>query len=96
VQTGEWKSYEDIVKQYPHAVLNPNIDFVDGWFYNGKATVAAKAQLVLELGLGGVMIWEVGQESFDNQKLGLSPHALLPVLSNSLAQQKTYTNKLEL
>ena len=61
VHTGEWKSYEDIVQQYystPWAKQNE----VHGYYYNGPELIQRKTRLAIELGLGGVMIWEVGQD----------------------------------
>ena len=37
-------------------------DEVGGYYYNGRATIGAKVRLARQLGLGGVMIWEVGQD----------------------------------
>lgn len=60
VESGEWKSYEDLVSQHP--ALAPEDDEVDGHFFNGPALIERKVRLAARLGLGGVMIWEVGQD----------------------------------
>jgi len=60
VHTGEWKSYEDIVQQLPTPWAKQNE--VHGYYYNGPELIKRKTRLAIELGLGGVMIWEVGQD----------------------------------
>ena len=63
VRTGDWKSYEDLVQEFS-ALQQPDgaVDEVGGYYLNGRQTIAAKARLAREHGLGGVMIWEVGQD----------------------------------
>ena len=58
--TGDWRSYEDLVQQ--HAPLSADVDEAGGYFFNGPAHITRKTRLAAELGLGGVMIWEVGQD----------------------------------
>lgn len=41
----------------------PQEDEAGGFFFNGPATLQRKVQLARKLGLGGVMIWEIGQDS---------------------------------
>jgi chitinase len=65
--TGDWVTYEDIVQQYP---IKPSTDSVTkkgtggkvSLGFNGVQTIRAKVRYAIELGLGGVMIWEVGQD----------------------------------
>ena len=38
-------------------------------YYNGRPTIAAKVGLADSEGLGGIMIWEVAQDSFDQYSL---------------------------
>jgi chitinase len=60
MKTGEWKSYEDLVQ-----MLHPIADDVDegeGYYFNGPKLIRRKTALARQLGLGGVMIWEVGQD----------------------------------
>jgi len=35
---------------------------VDGIYFNGPATIRQKTQQAIESGIGGVMIWEIGQD----------------------------------
>ena len=67
--TGDWRSYEDIVQA--HWPLDPSLDAVPSpddrgnpstIGFNGVATIEARTAHAIELGLGGVMIWEVGQD----------------------------------
>lgn len=63
--TGDWTTYEDLVQR--HHPLHPENDTValsDGSFIglNGRATIAEKTRRALAAGLGGLMIWEAGQD----------------------------------
>ena len=62
--TGDWRTYEDIVQA--HAPLDAASDAVPEGaalvHFNGRATIAAKTRLALREGLGGIMIWEAGQD----------------------------------
>jgi GH18 family chitinase len=40
-------------------------DVVRGYALNGKATVQAKTRFAIDSGLGGVMVWELGQDARD-------------------------------
>ena len=70
VRTGEWKSYEDLVQEHSRAAgggLQPADEWAQrdeaaGYFFNGPALIERKTRLALEAGLGGVMIWECGQD----------------------------------
>ena len=54
-------SYADIVKSYPGA---EKVDQVGSTiWYNGIPTIRAKAQYVVEQGLGGVMIWSLNEDA---------------------------------
>ena len=59
VRTGDWKSYEDIVQW---GALAPTVDEARGHYFNGPDLIARKVRQAREFGLGGVMIWEVGQD----------------------------------
>ena len=64
--TGDWTTYEDLVQR--HHPLDPAADEVaapDGGAriaFNGAASIAAKTALAAREGLGGVMVWEAGQD----------------------------------
>ena len=69
--TGDWTTYEDLVQQY-HP-LDRSVDSIivnkkkrrgksPTIAFNGIDTIQAKTRLAVEEGLGGVMIWEVGQD----------------------------------
>lgn len=58
---GEWKSYEDIVRADPS--LDADVDTTtSGVNFNGVNTIRRKVKMSVAKGLGGVMIWEVGQD----------------------------------
>jgi GH18 family chitinase len=59
------KTYRDIVAADPTA---PNNDSSNGIFYNGIPTVQKKVDLALQRG-GGVMIWELSQDTNDGTSL---------------------------
>ena len=59
MRTGDWKSWEDLVQQHRPA---DGVDEADGYFFNSAALIERKTRLAKQLGLAGVMIWEVGQD----------------------------------
>ena len=61
-RTGDWKSYEDLVQAHAAIMRGGEADEAAGYYFNGRQTIASKVRLARELGLGGVMIWEVGQD----------------------------------
>ncbi len=68
----EGMSYKDILINYPDvdAHLSDNVGLL---FYNGMLTVKRKADYIKNNQLGGVMFWEISQDSDDKDKslLGL-------------------------
>jgi len=56
----EWISYEDIVKKFDP--LDHYVDEIFGIGFNSVETIKKKVKLAKKAGLGGVMIWEVGQD----------------------------------
>lgn len=48
---------------------SPYDDYWKGAFYNGINTIEAKTRLAKKLGLGGVMIWEIGLDTSDDTSL---------------------------
>lgn len=52
-------SYADILSQYHPA---PAVDEVNGIYFNGPATIKQKTRDALAQHLGGVMVWEIGQD----------------------------------
>lgn len=66
-RTGDWTTYEDMVQR--HDPLAPEVDSVTAPSsgeatigFNGVKTIEEKTRYALDKGLGGVMIWEVGQD----------------------------------
>merc|ERR1712107_688261 len=65
-RTGDWKAYEDLVQQ--HHPLGPEVNEVPvdagqaTQNFNGVKWIEEKTSYAISRGLGGVMIWEVGQD----------------------------------
>lgn len=58
--------YRDIRDDY---TLSADQDEAGGFYFNGIETVRKKTAYAREEGLGGIMIWELGQDSFDEYSL---------------------------
>ena len=63
--TGDWTTYEDIVQK--HHPLRPGVDSVPAEGggsigFNGRHMIENKTRAARSAGLGGVMIWEAGQD----------------------------------
>ena len=60
---------------YPYAEImaryhpSPATDEVDNIYFNGIETIQQKTCLAKTDGLGGVMVWELGQDSHDDTSL---------------------------
>lgn len=54
------RTYRDL-----HAAHHPaaEVNELDGVFFNGRSLISRKAQLAREKQLGGLMIWEIGQDA---------------------------------
>jgi GH18 family chitinase len=59
-------TYRQLVGKFK---LPPETDEVDSIYFNGPATIRRKTQFALESGLGGVMVWELGQDAEGKQSL---------------------------
>lgn len=64
---GDWTfySYRDIVQDHLSSPIDPNIDEIDGINFNGIDTIQEKTQYVIENGYGGVMYWELTNDTND-------------------------------
>ena len=60
------KTYSEIAAT---ARLTPETDEADGLFFNGPATIRKKTQFATEQKLGGVMVWEIGQDALGEASL---------------------------
>jgi len=71
--SGDWTTYEDLVQR--HHPLDPSLDSVpapkgegkqqqggETIGFNGRVTIGEKTAAAFRQGLGGVMIWEAGQD----------------------------------
>ena len=59
-------AYDEIMNQYHPAF---NVDEVDGIFYNGVETVQRKTCYAMSKSIGGVMFWELAQDTTDETSL---------------------------
>jgi len=62
---GKLTHYKDLVK----AGADPNGDFYDSVYYNGINTIKAKTEFALKQKMAGVMIWEISQDTNDQNSL---------------------------
>ncbi|MBQ8501737.1 MAG: hypothetical protein IJ494_05475 [Bacteroides sp.] len=72
-------TYQEILRTYPHqnAHLSDSIGLL---YYNGMPTIARKTRYVKEHQLGGIMIWELAQDSKDPET------SLLQVIGRTLRE----------
>lgn len=59
---GRTKTFEELAG---FGRLNPQADMLLGYAFNGRETVRAKTRYALEQNLGGIMVWELGQDVTD-------------------------------
>lgn len=64
--SGSYNAYKDIVAQYHPA---PDVDEVNGIYFNGIDTIKKKTRFVVDHRYGGVMFWEITQDSDDAASL---------------------------
>jgi GH18 family chitinase len=65
---GKTVGYDELVaKHHPAA----DVDEVDGFYFNGPATIERKTRAAREQGLGGLMIWEIGHDVDPNDPASL-------------------------
>jgi GH18 family chitinase len=67
-------TYAEIINRYHPA---PEVDEVDGMYFNGIQTIQQKTRYVRESHLGGLMIWELGQDTTDDTSLLRAIHQVV-------------------
>jgi GH18 family chitinase len=70
VESGVPKTYGEMVDMVGGTV-NPNTDQIESYYYNGYATIKKKTEFVIKQEIGGIMIWEVGQDIHPSNKFAL-------------------------
>jgi len=75
-QQGDAKTYAELVR---NEEIADDVSEVDGYAFNGKALLARKVSYARERGLGGLMIWELGQDL-------PGPKSLLAAIGEALKQ----------
>lgn len=63
------ETYNEIVKKTP--TLTPDVDEVGRFYFNGQETIKRKTKLAYNKGMGGIMIWEMGQDTHPDDKRSL-------------------------
>ena len=56
----EARTYRELVGE---RAIDPNADTIDGFAFNGRATIILKVNLAIKRNLSGIMIWELGQDA---------------------------------
>lgn len=82
---GEAKTYSDIV--HGNEKLEPAIDIVEQYFFNGIDTITYKTKYAIQNNIGGLMIWEVGQD-LQYSRDQLQEKSLLKTIFKSLADEE--------
>jgi GH18 family chitinase len=67
-------AYAEIVRRYRPA---PEVDEAGGLFFNGIRTIQRKARYAMESHLGGLMIWELAQDTSDDTSLLRAIHEIV-------------------
>jgi hypothetical protein len=81
-KTGDHRSYAELLEDEPSLSRRPQDDMTSQSFYfNGPDTLVRKVALAAEKNIGGVMIWEVGQDHRVGTKEG--PNSLLKKIWNA-------------
>ncbi len=65
----DWNSVQTFAQLARRDNFDPTADEFDGYYFNGHATIAKKVFWARESGLGGIMIWELGQDAQSEQSL---------------------------
>lgn len=60
------KTYSEIIDAYGHGKLGT----VDGYFFDSPEDVTAKVKYAKKAGLGGIFLWELGQDKQTDQYEG--------------------------
>lgn len=71
---GKLSHYQDLLA----AGADPEKDEFDSVYYNGIATIKRKTELAKQEGMGGVMIWEISQDTNDERSLLRAIHESAP------------------
>uniref|UniRef100_A0A7S2WJ24 GH18 domain-containing protein n=1 Tax=Mucochytrium quahogii TaxID=96639 RepID=A0A7S2WJ24_9STRA len=80
IRTGDWKTFHDVMKTAPKEA-DENSDQLQGYYFNNVNTIKKKTMLARSQGLGGVMIWESGQDTVDIK--------LHRAISDALVEERT-------
>lgn len=77
-------------RAYAHIVTTDHpaagVDEAGGIYFNGIDTIQKKTRYAMEHGLGGIMIWEIGQDTLDDTSL---LRAVKRTVSDAHAQRRS-------
>ena len=80
-------SYDTIIENNP---INAESDTVilngKTYYYNGEETIKKKTKLALDQGLGGMMMWELGQDAE-------GPYSLTQAISEVFQSENQYVSE---
>ena len=63
---GEAKTFAQLAAS---PTFNDDVSVVDGFAFNGPMLIARKVQFAKQQGLGGIMVWELGQDARGSKSL---------------------------
>lgn len=66
VQTRQPKTYREIVAE---SVPDPGTDQIGSVYFNGPETIRRKVEFAIDSKLGGLMVWELGQDASGDRSL---------------------------
>uniref|UniRef100_A0A6B2LBC6 GH18 domain-containing protein n=1 Tax=Arcella intermedia TaxID=1963864 RepID=A0A6B2LBC6_9EUKA len=84
IETGQWETYDQILQNNPS--LSTDKDQVGKIYFNGLSTIQKKVLLAQEHQFGGIMIWEIGQDTDPK-----NPLSLLNAISTLIEDPKSKT-----
>lgn len=76
---GDARTYGELMSKSPRTATG---DVIDGYAFNSPATIRRKLQLIQDKELGGVMFWEITQDSASPET------SLLEVIRNELSRDR--------
>ncbi|WP_437193127.1 glycoside hydrolase family 18 protein [Planctomicrobium sp. SH527] len=65
-------TYKDAIKRFQPG---EDVDEIEGYFFNGPKTIRHKTRMAIDSKIGGVMVWEIGQDSQTEHSLIKAIHA---------------------
>merc|ERR1719433_966407 len=86
--SGTAKTYKEIVENSPGGKIEFTENEVDDVFFNGPEMIKSKTDFAMDMKIGGVMIWELGQDFSPSHELSLLSHVHCVVSSRRNDESK--------